>query len=81
MKFNKIKQQIKASSSRSLKKRTKLLFKFPKFMYLSYNIVPPFLKNESLGLKKSSISNLASNEVATISLFNHWLRVYTVTKY
>ena len=71
MKFNKIKQQIKVSYSRNLKKRTRLLFKFPRFTYLNYNVVPPFLKNESLGLKKSSISNLISNEVATVSLFNH----------
>ena len=82
MRFNKtIKKQIKVTFSRNLKKRNKLLTKTSRFVHSNYNVIPLFLKNELLGLNKRSISNLISNEVATASLFSHWLKIYTVNKY
>ncbi len=65
----KVRKQINVTLSRNIKKRnTKNLNKLKaslKFVYLNYNFIPFFTKNQSIGLNKSSITNLLINELAT----------------
>lgn len=85
MNFNNTKSEIKKTFWRKLKKQKqqkiynlKNLFKSTR---VNYNVLPFFLKIQSVGINKSTISNLVLIEAGTLTVFNFWFKKYIFKKY